>query len=147
MIQPTTLPFRADKASSYIAGLMEIPWDPVQMNCWIFTRKVVLELFGEVLPFSDVAPSRRREKAHAFAIHPERARWWPTTPGEVDWAVALMHRRGSPDDFIEHAGVYLNVDGGGVLHMDDQHGVVFDSLFELPRIRTWAEPLLLVPRR
>jgi hypothetical protein len=46
----------------------------------------------------------------------------------------------------EHAGVYLNLDGGGVLHMDDQHGVVFDSLFELPRIRTWAYPLLFVPK-
>lgn len=113
------------------------------MNCWVFTRKVVLELFGVQLPFSDVAPSRRREKAQAFATHPERASWRPAAAGEVDWAVALMHRRGAPGDFIEHAGVYLNVDGGGILHMDDHHGVVFDSLFELPRIRTWAEPLLL----
>jgi hypothetical protein len=139
-------PSRAAEVSRYITDLMVLPWDPVQMNCWVFTRKVVLELFGVDLPTSDVAPHKRHTKSLAFATHPERSNWTQTVAGMTEWAVALMHRRGQHPDFIEHAGVYLNLDGGGVLHMDDLHGVVFDSLFELPRIRTWAYPLLFVPK-
>jgi hypothetical protein len=116
------------------------------MNCWTFTRKVVLELFGVELPTSDIAPRARRAKAAEFAEHPARRRWRETTADASLWALALLHRRGQHPDFIEHAGMYLSLDGGGVLHLDKEHGVVFDSLFELPRIRTWAPPLLLVPR-
>jgi len=143
----STIPrFKADEVSRYVNGLLELPWDPVYMNCWVLTRKVVLELFGIELPVSAIPPDKRRAKALAFTTHPERCNWVQTIAGMTDWAVALMHRRGHDPNFIEHAGVYLNLDGGGVLHMDDGHGVVFDSLFELPRIRTWAYPTLFVPR-
>lgn len=35
-----------------------------------------------------------------------------------------------------HAGTYLALDLGGVFHTDADHGVTFDSLFELA-VRNW----------
>jgi hypothetical protein len=121
------------------------PWEAEGLHCWRLTQVAVRLLFGVVVPEVLVAPSGRRTKADLFNTAPERAFWTETkNPGE--WAVALMARRGAPPDLIEHAGVYLDVDGGGVLHTDHPHGVVFDSLFILPRVRTWAHPIFLIPR-
>lgn len=130
---------------SYLDALIGQPWKRDGLHCWTLTRKVVWDLFGVVVPEVLHAPNGRRTKAAMFADAPERADWIETASPDV-WAIALMHRRGAPPELIEHAGVYLDLDGGGVLHTDESHGVVFDSLFALPRVRTWAAPLFLIPR-
>jgi hypothetical protein len=120
----------------YISSMVGKPWERDGLHCWELVRVSVRLLYGA---------KGRRTKAELFNGSPERANWRETwVLGE--WAVALMARRDAPEDLIEHAGVYMNVDGGGVLHCDVQSGVVFDSLFELSRLRTWAEPQFFVPR-
>lgn len=122
------------------------PWEADGLHCWALVRDAATALFGVVLPpVLDVAPAGRLTKAELFNTHPERANWVEVDrPGR--WAVCLMHRRRAREELLEHAGIYLDVDGGGILHVDDPHGVVFDTPFELPRLRKWAAPLYLVPR-
>ena len=129
---------------AYVSGLIGKPWEATGLHCWALTRQVVLDLFGVDLPAVLEAPSGRRTKAGMFADHPARSGWIEAR-APLPWAVALMHRRQASRELIEHAGVYLPFDGGGVLHVDDPHGVVFDSLYELPRARVWAPPILMVP--
>jgi len=129
---------------AYVSALIGQPWQADGLHCWALVRQVVGDLFGVDLPAVIEAPEGRRTKAGMFANHPARAGWVEAQP-PLPWAVALMHRRGGARDVIEHAGVYLPFDGGGVLHVDNPHGVVFDTLFDLQRIRCWATPLMLVP--
>lgn len=71
----------------------------------------------------------------AFHGHEERRRWRATSL-PVGGAIVLMHRPGTGARAI-HAGTYLALDGGGVLHVDDPHGVVFDTPLDLG-LRNWA---------
>lgn len=130
--------------ASYVSALIGKPWQADGLHCWALVCQTVNDLFGVRLPGVLEAPEGRRTKAGMFASHPARAGWVEAQP-PLPWAVALMHRRGGAPDVIEHAGVYLPIDGGGILHVDDPHGVVFDSMFELPRFRCWASPVLMVP--
>lgn len=130
---------------AYVTALLGRPWERDGLHCWTLTRTAVRDLFGVEVPAVLEAPEGRRTKAALFNGHPARS-GWQAVQSPATWAVALMHRRGAPPDLIEHAGVYLPIDGGGVLHTADPHGVVFDSLFELPRLRVWAHPIFLVPR-
>jgi hypothetical protein len=129
--------------SAYVADLIGRPWDARGLHCWALVERTVRDLWGVELPAVLEAPGRRA-KAALFAGHPARAGWREARP-PLPWAVALMHRRGGPPELIEHAGVYLPLDGGVVLHVDHPHGVVVDSLFALPRVRVWAAPVLMVP--
>ncbi|WP_147707827.1 hypothetical protein [Microvirga massiliensis] len=60
-------------------------------------------------------------------------------------AVARMHRIGGNPHDLEHAGVYVALEQGRVLHTDHPHGVVLDTLREL-QIRGWV-PRWFVPKR
>ena len=129
----------------YVTVLINRPWDRGGLHCWRLVRDVQRDLFGRDLPpVFDTAPDRRATKAEAFADHPERARWREIT-APAHGAVALMARKGARPDFVEHAGVWLDIDGGGLLHVDAPHGVVFDSLVELASVRRWATPQFFLP--
>lgn len=55
-----------------------------------------------------------------------------------------MRRSAAPEGFFIHGGVFLHLDGGGVLHTAEPHGVVFDSPAELAA-RHWL-PTYFVPK-
>jgi hypothetical protein len=69
-----------------------------------------------------------------FHGHAERQRWMQVAQ-PVNGAVVLMSRPGSRSRSI-HAGVYLDLDGGGVLHADEEAGVTYDSGLDLS-LRNW----------
>jgi hypothetical protein len=129
----------------YLDGLLGRPWEADGLHCWALARQVVRDLFGVEVPPVLVSPKGRRARADLFNNHPARA-GWAETANLGSWALALMHRRGAPPALVEHCGVYLPIEGGCVLHTDSPHGVVLDSLFVLPRVRTWAAPTLFAPR-
>lgn len=144
MTSNTIRPFRAAEAAAHVSGLIGQPYASGGLHCWKLTRRTVWTLFGLRVPLvTEAAPAGLYEKARLFAEHPARREWGEVAaPG--DWAVVLMGHAGRPD-LIDHAGTYLALDGGAVLHTDDPHGVVFESLLTLrnARHRTLT---FLVPR-
>ncbi|CAL8981538.1 hypothetical protein RHODGE_RHODGE_02837 [Rhodoplanes serenus] len=134
--------------AAYVSGLINQPWARDGRHCWRLVCDVQRDLFGRVLPaVVDVAPppgaEGRQARARLFAEHDERRRWRPAaTP--VHGAVALMRRAAAPRDMLIHAGVWLDLDGGGCLHSADPHGVVLDTLPQLAArgwVPTWFVPI------
>jgi len=132
-----------------INSLINQPWAPEHQHCWSITKRVVTLLGYDLPPIIDVAPMGRKQareiRIGLFRDHPERANWCFLEGSPDLWAVALMHHVNRPPTEIEHAGVFLNLDGGRILHSDVAHGVVFDTLIELTAIRRW-QPIYLVPK-
>lgn len=111
-------------ASEYIGQ----PWIKGERDCWAFVRQVWAERFGLAVPVIDVDPARLREVVRAFTGHPEFGNWVEVAyPREGD-GVLLAHSR-----HPTHVGVWVDVDGGGVLHCDQASGVVFASVTALTR--------------
>lgn len=99
------------------------PWERVEHNCWTFFRIVQHEQFGRDIPDYAFDASNRRNSAQAVSANPERSNWEKVeTPKEGD-AVLLAHAR-----FPSHVGVWVDADGGGVLHCVNGPGVVFQSV-------------------
>lgn len=136
-----------DDLGAYVSDLINTPWERSRLHCWSTVCKVQRDVFGRALPVVFDAGGGggegRRYRREAFAGHAERGRW--TEVGVPrHGAVALMRRSAAPAGDYEHAGVWLDLDGGGVLHSDYPHGVVFDSPIELAA-RGWV-PAWFVPR-
>jgi hypothetical protein len=89
-------------------------------------------------------PKTSAERTQLYQSHPERGNWKEVQLPQP-WALALMYDKTHEKEDVEHLGVYLDLDGGGVLHTDDPHGATFDTLFELRKLRRWADPILMVP--
>lgn len=148
-IPPCKIPDAGTQSATeaYVSELINEPWAQDGQHCWALVLRVQRDLFGRFLPVVlDVAPvghKGRALKSQLFASHPERAHWREITEPEHG-AVALMRERGSAPGMIVHAGVYLALDGGVVLHTDNPHGVVLDPIPVLRELRGW-EPMFLVP--
>jgi hypothetical protein len=139
-----TPPCRTIDVGAYVTRLINQPWARDGRHCWQLVREVQRDLFGRELPvIVDVAPvgtDGLREKHRLFSTHAELANWREvSTP--THGAVAIMSRGVST--MFTHAGVFLDVDGGGVLHTSAPHGCVFDSLLDLSA-RRW-KPIYFVP--
>jgi hypothetical protein len=107
-------------ASHYIG----LPWTahgagPDAFNCWSFVRMVQERHFGRSLP-EIPNPEDLMEMARAFRDHPERRHWALTSDPSDGDCVLLRQAR-----FPIHVGVWLAVDGGGVLHCSRDSGVVY----------------------
>jgi hypothetical protein len=146
MTNNTFPPCRTTDLGSYISALVNEPWARDGRHCWRLVCEIQRDLFGRTLPpVLDAAPpggAGRKIKAALFSEHAERAQWRETADPS-DGAIALMRRTAAPAGFYIHAGVYLAIAPGGVLHTDNPHGVVFDSALEL-KVRGW-EPTFFVP--
>lgn len=131
---------------SYVSDLINEPWTRDARHCWRLVCEVQRDLFGRALPdvlhTAPIGGAGRRVKADLFGGHPERALWRETAP--INGAVALMRRSAAQEQFFIHAGVFLDLDRGGVLHTDHPHGVVFDNLIQL-KFRSWV-PTFFIPK-
>lgn len=147
MTQAALLLSRRADILAEVSAIMNEPWDPVGKHCWSVTTRIVA-LFGYTLPpVIEIAPEGGKEardlRLDLFASHPER-RKWRKTEVPTDWAIVLMHHKARPPEAIEHSGVFLNIDGGRVLHSDHPHGVVLDLPQDLLNVRRWS-PIYVVP--
>lgn len=102
------------------------PWaataeGPDAFHCWSFFRHVQAHHFNiDVPPIPN--PDELLPIARQFNRHPELAHWRKTDkPGDGD-AVLLTTAR-----VPVHIGVWLDADGGGILHCCEEHGVAFQT--------------------
>lgn len=116
----------------WAAGYIGLPWIAHDNDCWSFCRRVWAERFGLAVPAIDVDADHLAAVTRSFLGHPERARWAEVVaPVEGD-AVLLAHSR-----FPTHVGIWVDIDGGGVLHCEQASGVVFSRPGALARCG-WA---------
>lgn len=98
------------------------PWVRHTHDCWAFFRRVQSEQFGRFVPEIPIDSYRRMVVQDLIEGHAERNNWLPVdTPSEGD-AVLLAHAQ-----HPSHIGVWVDVDGGGVLHCVGWSGVVFQN--------------------
>jgi len=103
-----------------------IPWEPTgegpdSYHCWAFVRHIQEKHFGRTLP-GIPNPEDILSIARGFRDHPERKRWdLVDTPVEGDCVLMRQAR------YPIHVGVWLDVDGGGVLHCSQEAGVAFQK--------------------
>ncbi len=113
------------------------PWvngaqGPDSFDCWSFFRFIQREKFGIDVPAVDIDADHLRSVLTAFSSHDELKMWNPVNlPGEGD-AVLMRHSK-----HPSHIGLYINVDGGGVLHCVRGEGVVFSTLTSL-KLTGWG---------
>jgi hypothetical protein len=140
MTKTITRPCKA--TANYLGGLINQPWAQDGRHCWRLVFEIERDLFGRILPtIVDVVPPRS-ERALIFATHAERRHWVTSLPR--DGAIVLMRREAAQPNNYSHAGVFLELEEGGVvIHTDEPHGVVLDTLPEL-KLRGWV-PEFFVP--
>lgn len=128
---------------AYLAGLIGQPWERHGLHCWRIVVKVQKDLFGRTVPFGHKNMVRREDRIGLMSLKAEDYGWREVEQPEHG-AVVRMYRVGGIPTDLEHAGVYLALEAGRVLHSDQPHGVVLDTLPQLLNVRGWV-PRWFVP--
>lgn len=103
-------------------------YDRQENHCWSFCRRVWHDRFGFDVPAVPDDIGALRAVAQAFRDHDERRLWTAVeVPAEGD-AVLMAHSR-----YPTHVGIWVDADGGGVLHCQEGCGVVFSSRASLAK--------------
>jgi len=117
-------------ANDYIG----LPWEngaqgPDAFDCWALVRHVQREHYGRELPIINVDADDLAAVGNAFKNHPEKSRW-KLIYGQIDGDCVLTHKGNQ----VDHVGIYLEIDGGRVLHAVRGAGVVCTALPVLKRM-------------
>lgn len=107
----------------WAADYIGLPWVRHEHDCWQFFRKVQHERFGRVVPEIPMETYRRGACVALLEQHQERANWQLVEKPEEGDAVLLAHAR-----HPSHIGLWVDVDGGGVLHCVGGIGVCFQTV-------------------
>ena len=115
----------------YINQLIGRPWvrgaeGPEAFDCWSCAKHIEELFFGRAMPSFTDPPSALRALAKLIKHHGHRAKWQRVDQPVHGALVELAHVR---EAF--HIGVWLNVEGGGILHCNQRVGVAWDTQLKL----------------
>ncbi len=114
-------------ATDYIGKPWRVASDgPEDFDCWGLVVDIHRRFYGRELEIIPVEESNLRQLIKTFDAHPEKQNW-DTVKNPIEGDIALMRQSRHPI----HVGVWLNVDGGGLLHCMQGAGVVFQNLQSL----------------
>ena len=99
---------------------------PDSFDCWGFVRYVLKEEYGYDVPCVNVNPECLRDVLVAFRTDLAFTAF-EEVDAPQDGDVVLMRQAKHP----VHAGLWLDIDGGGVLHSVRGNGVVFQNVISL----------------
>ena len=100
-------------------------WEAKRHDCWGFFRRVQREQFGRDIPVIDPENYRAPTKTRLFLTHPHRADWIEIEHSELREGDGVrMANANNPG----HVGIWIEVDGGRVLHCDSPGGVMATPL-------------------
>lgn len=115
-------------------GYVGLPWvngaqGPNAFDCWALVRHVQRVHYGRELPIINVDADDIDAVHAAFHAHPEKARW--QLSGQPQDGDCVLTHKGAQ---VDHVGIYLDLDGGRVLHAVRGSGVVCTALPVLQRM-------------
>lgn len=123
--------------AAFLNGFVNRPYAKDGLHCWAFVSEVQRELFGRALPLFPEMPELRKV-VKLFRDHDERKNW-REIPTPVDGAIVMASRIAAVDRSDIHCGVFLVVDGPGLVwHCDEPQGVEAVSPVELTELRRWS---------
>lgn len=111
---------------AYVNSLVGKSWEigahgPEEFDCWGLVWAVQKNVFGRELPRVENPPTDNLRHLMKFiAVHPARKQW---KVGQKHHG-ALVEMAYS--DVTFHVGVFLDVDGGGIIHSQRRVGVCWD---------------------
>jgi len=117
-------------ANTYIGA----PWvegaeGPDAYDCYGLLRTVMQTHYGIEMPVVELDRGNVLAVVRAIRRHEENANWEPLAKPE-DGCLVKMFRAGDPD----HVGIWIDADGGGVLHCNQVDGVAFHGAIDLPML-------------
>lgn len=131
-------------ATSFVNGMIGRPYEAQGLHCWALTRQCQREVFGRELPVILAAPDSLLAKVRLMRRRHDYE-GWTVADGPRHGAVVFLTRNGhGAEKGACHAGTWLDLEGGGLLHVDDPQGVAFDPLTVL-KVRNWADLSFHVP--
>lgn len=114
-------------ASKYIGRLWVAgAQGPDTFDCWGFVRWILEHEYGVKVPQVNVNPDNLRDVLTAFKTD-LAFQAFKETANPKDGDVVLLRQAKNP----VHAGLWLDIDGGGVLHCVRESGVVFQNIRSL----------------
>lgn len=105
------------------------PWSatpraPLSFHCWVLVQWVQRNHYNRDCPDYDIVnPADQGLVAQAIRRARDSLKWVKLTK-PVDGCITTMS---NGKDDPHHVGVYLSVDGGGILHARSKHGVLFQK--------------------
>lgn len=99
---------------------------PDSFDCWGFVRYALKHEYGYDVPQVNVNPECLRDVLHAFRTDLAFQAFVEVEKPQ-DGDVVLMRQAKNP----VHCGLWLEIDGGGVLHCVRESGVVFQNIRSL----------------
>jgi hypothetical protein len=118
----------------FVSERLDTRYDMATANCWHLATNALATLYGTAMPAfrkRDAATKKARVKAaNGFAV------WdgWEEIKGAADGALVLMSKDGCEPDL--HAGVFIVLPfQSGILHTNDPHGVVFETIGDVTHSR------------
>lgn len=133
-----------ERINLFLRRMVGQPWDRHGLHCWRVVCEAQSEVFGRDLPFCDHHMVVRDKRLALMGMSAENY-GWREVAGPVHGAVARMYRTGGIPTDLEHAGVWFAIGPGFLLHSDEPHGVVLDTMQQLTTVRGWV-PRWFVPR-
>ena len=105
-----------------------LPWvagaqGPDSYDCWGFVRYIHKQEYGHNVPMVNVDPDNFRDVLNAFQ-HDAAFQALEEVEKPQEGDIVLMRQAKNP----VHAGIWLDIDGGGVLHCVRENGVVFQDV-------------------
>jgi cell wall-associated NlpC family hydrolase len=107
------------------------PWvngaqGPDSFDCWGFFRFIQINHFALDVPLIEIDADNFKVVAQKIMSDDERGNWASVSLPTQGCAVLMAHSK-----YPSHVGVWLDVDGGGVLHCIRGEGVVFSTISSL----------------
>lgn len=93
---------------------------PDQWGCWFLLRHCLAEYFGVTMPLAPIGDEKACLELYTGKV---RTGEWKVVPYPQHGDPVLM--RGG---ILPHVGLFLDIDGGGILHALEDVGVTFSSL-------------------
>ena len=104
-----------------VIGYIGLPWIAGQRDCWLFFRENSEKHYDRTIPTVDVDVMDIRDVIHK--VDAEKQARWEQIDRPEDGCAVLMSRNRYP----VHIGMWLDIDGGKVLHCAQGMGVVFQN--------------------
>ena len=108
-----------------IIPYLGLPWIFGERDCWRFFRELSQKYYGRHVPEVDVDLHNLKDIMQK--IDTEKKARWVQIYEPVDGCAVLMQRHRMP----VHIGMWIDLDGGKVLHCAQGPGVCFQRLQDL----------------